>query len=581
MFQPFGIVHIAFLAILGLAGWGALIGTTVYPPSAFRPWEPSFELVGCLILVTVARLLAFRVFGRVRIAIDSAFYIAVRFVFGAVPAAWLISITLTADALMNHFFLGRGLLPRGEAPLRHTLAHSVYAAGLPSLVLLGVSVVFVERPLTAMADTELLWSLPAFTMTFLGVHYFLAGGATWFIGASSGALWRRFLPRALGAELTLVTLSLAMVLAYKHQGVLLFMLIGVSGVLFGGIFRRWTLVRERLAERVQELQAINRIQRIISASYDRPTLFSKLSKASLELVGHSSLFLIGLLQENGEDVKYEVYDGNGQLTEQMDATIEAGLSGWVIRNEKPLVFGDVQKQYRAYVQDDRYNDERYHSWLAVPLKAYGKVIGVCSAQSTDRDAYTEGHLRVLTTIADTTAVAIEASRFYQLATVDGLTGLFVRRFFDQRLLEEWDRTARYGNSFTLGLFDLDRFKRLNDTHGHLVGDQVLREAAQVVRENMRSFDIASRYGGEEFVFILPRTTLEEAATVAERIRADVEKLSFKSAKGDVRVTVSIGLAACPSSDINSPAELVSRVDEALYKAKAQGRNRVVLSDAAA
>ena len=118
-------------------------------------------------------------------------------------------------------------------------------------------------------------------------------------------------------------------------------------------------------------------------------------------------------------------------------------------------------------------------------------------------------------------MALENARLYELATVDGLTGLYVRRYFDSRLKEELERSRRFDTSFSVVLLDIDDFKKLNDTHGHVVGDRVLREVAQAVRSSMRGVDIAARYGGEEFAFILPRTAIVDAHAAAERIRQDV------------------------------------------------------------
>jgi diguanylate cyclase (GGDEF)-like protein len=366
-----------------------------------------------------------------------------------------------------------------------------------------------------------------------------------------------------------------MVLAYKHQGLWLFLLIGGTGLGFNAVFRRMRIFAASLRTRVVELEVLNRVARIISGSLDRKTLFQNLATTTLSLVGDTSRFMIGLQDERGETVAYELFNKDGECYKQLVAGRGEGLSGWVMRHRQSLILGDVQAQYQVYVEDGRYNDPRFHSWLAVPLIVYDEVVGVMSVQTEGRHAYTMDHLRVLTMIADQAAVAIENSRLYQLATVDGLTGLFVRRYFDQRLVEEWDRASRYGNAFTLGLFDLDNFKKLNDTHGHQTGDQVLRSAARAVRSNMRSFDLAARYGGEEFAFILPRTTLDEAATVAERIRRDVSGTALQTELGPVRITASIGLASFPAEGVTSAAELLSRADQALYEAKDSGKNRVV------
>lgn len=578
--RPYGVPHIAFLASSGAAGWVLLLACTLGATSLWLPLRLTHEWLAVLLLVGVARTLSFRVFGQARIALDSTFYIAALFSFGAVSAAWLIAIVLTGDALLR-LLGGVGPAFRAEAPLRHTLSHVLHFGGLPVLVLLGWSAAFGgDVPIELRDDAQILWMVPTFALLFLGTHYLLAGATEWFMGSTSVALFRRYFPRVVTAELTLVPLSLAMALGYKHQGMGLLLLLGATGLLFGGIFRRWAQVSETLKERLEELQAINRLGRVISDSYDQPSLFKNLAVASLQLVGEGSLFLIGLLDEARESVAYEVYNSRGECLKSLVAGREDGVSGWVMRHQQGLCLGELQREYSEYANSERYNDERYHSWLGVPLMVYGEVVGVMAVQTENKHAYNESQLRVLATIADQAAVAIENSRLYQLATVDGLTGLFVRRYFDQRLREEWHRTERYGNGFCLALMDLDRFKLLNDTYGHQVGDQVLREAARVVRENMRSFDVAARYGGEEFAFILPRTQLNEARSVGERILRDIRKITIPSPSGEVRVTTSIGLAQCPSHGVEDVTDLLARADEALYRAKRGGRDRLVLAEGA-
>lgn len=572
--RPFGFWHIAYLALFGLGGWIALVAASADRPEVFAPWGPSLELGGALVLVGMARLLAFRVFQRARIALDTAFYVSASYIFGTVPAAWLIAIALTLDGAVS-LWRGWGPMPRGEAPLRYALAHILFNGGLPSLVLMAVKVAFGgDQSIHGLTNASLMGMVPAFSVAFLVVHYFFSGVNASFMTTTTHLL-RPYLLRVMGAELTLVPLSLAMTMAYKHQGAELFFILGGTCLLFGGIFRRWSVASDKLRERVDELSAINRIGRIISGSFDQVTLYKNLSIATQQLMGSGSIFMIGLIDELGDDVAYEVYDEQGECKKRILAAREDGLSGWVMTHKEGLCIGDVQKEYSNYAKASRHKDERYRSWLAVPLVVYDEVVGVMSVQSTRKYAYGLAHLRVLATIADQAAVAIENSRLYQFATVDGLTGLFVRRYFDQRLVEEWHRSARYDTSFSLGMLDLDHFKVLNDTYGHQIGDQVLRTAARVVRDNMRSFDLAARYGGEEFVFILPRTNLAEARIAAERIRRDIEQIRIETPEGDVRVTVSIGVADSTDEGLEGPVDLIARADSALYEAKAQGRNRVV------
>jgi diguanylate cyclase (GGDEF)-like protein len=162
----------------------------------------------------------------------------------------------------------------------------------------------------------------------------------------------------------------------------------------------------------------------------------------------------------------------------------------------------------------------------------------------------------------------------ELSMTDGLTGAFNRLYFQKRIGYEFQRMQRYRNPLALLMLDLDRFKRLNDTHGHLFGDFVLRHTAEIIRRSIRGVDIAARYGGEEFAVLCPETNLPQAQIVAERIRSNVERAQFRLEDVQASVTVSVGYAVCPHDTIGTPEALIERADQGLYRAKETGRNRV-------
>ena len=160
-----------------------------------------------------------------------------------------------------------------------------------------------------------------------------------------------------------------------------------------------------------------------------------------------------------------------------------------------------------------------------------------------------------------------------LATFDSLTGLYNRRAILGKLHELINLANRYKEDFSLSMLDIDHFKRVNDRYGHLTGDEVLEKIATLIRRNIRDTDIVGRYGGEEFIIILPKTNLSSAWVVAERLRTIIEKTEMKDSAGNVfAITVSQGLAGWERDE--DATSLISRADEALYKAKEKGRNRV-------
>jgi two-component system cell cycle response regulator len=166
------------------------------------------------------------------------------------------------------------------------------------------------------------------------------------------------------------------------------------------------------------------------------------------------------------------------------------------------------------------------------------------------------------------------ARLEVLAHTDPLTQVLNRRALTVRLTSEMERARRYESVISLLMIDIDHFKAINDTHGHLVGDDVLREVAALLSESIRSVDVVARYGGEEFVVVLPETPLVGAVKFAERMRERMEQTAFVQSHGGVHLTASIGVAAYPSPDLLLVDDLFARADEALYRAKADGRNKV-------
>lgn len=170
----------------------------------------------------------------------------------------------------------------------------------------------------------------------------------------------------------------------------------------------------------------------------------------------------------------------------------------------------------------------------------------------------------------------EKSEYYKkLSTIDDLTDLNNQRYFRHMLVNESKRHGRYKRPLNLLMIDIDNFKKVNDTHGHLVGDQVLKQVAVLLKKNVRACDHLARYGGEEFAVLLPETTENEAFMVGERIVMTIHRNQFKTIEGEEldRLSVTIGLAAFPR-DAKDPDQLLKRADEALYQGKQLGKNRI-------
>lgn len=177
-------------------------------------------------------------------------------------------------------------------------------------------------------------------------------------------------------------------------------------------------------------------------------------------------------------------------------------------------------------------------------------------------------------------IELKNKELERLSISDGLTGLFNHRHIHALLNQEFERSERTGERITVAMLDLDKFKNVNDTHGHQAGDRVLEDMAEILRESAREIDRLGRYGGEEFMVLLPDTSIEDAEVFVERVRREVARRAFHIGddKEPLHMTISGGIATYPHPRIKNPETLVRLADEALYTAKTSGRNKVVRFD---
>ena len=263
----------------------------------------------------------------------------------------------------------------------------------------------------------------------------------------------------------------------------------------------------------------------------------------------------------------------------------------VIQTRQCHIIKDAPKAYKTFNNPPH---DHIRGWMGVPLIVQDRVIGMLALDSRQPGHFTTEHARLATAFAAQVAIALENAHLYEeahrLSIIDPLTGIYNRRYFMNLALQEYQRACRYKRPLSLVMLDIDYFKRVNDNYGHLIGDQVLRAVALTIQDDLRESDFVGRYGGEEFVILLPETpgfhhsdsqpdgdTNENisAKFVAQRVCDLINNLRVETKKGEVQITASLGVVG-QTMDFAKIETLLDRADTALYIAKQRGRNQVAV-----
>jgi diguanylate cyclase (GGDEF)-like protein len=336
-------------------------------------------------------------------------------------------------------------------------------------------------------------------------------------------------------------------------------------------------LRSEIARSETLAQAVRRFGESLKR-IDNDDLWLTLTQNAAEMLGAERASML-VFNYKTESLEIKAMVGSTPIPPDDD---EAGdrVAKIVFTNNEMVAITDVTRTGLLPAPPER--KYKTASFLSCPISLSGRTIGVMNF--TDRasgEAFGKNSIALFQAIAPQLAVAVDrallkekAGEFEQLSVTDALTGLLNRRYMEERLLEEVKRSNRHGFPMSYMMLDVDHFKSYNDEFGHPAGDEALRTVGHVIRETLRGADVAARYGGEEFSILLPQTTGDEAAAIAERIRANIEHANFTHRE----VTISIGVASC-SAEVCSPKVLVSAADKALYEAKRRGRNKVLAFEA--
>jgi diguanylate cyclase (GGDEF)-like protein len=332
---------------------------------------------------------------------------------------------------------------------------------------------------------------------------------------------------------------------------------------------------------ILDIGSVMKVSQAISGEIVLDRLIRTIMKMAVENAGAHKGFFI--LNTDGKlTIEAAEKDGDEGAWSHMQSVpletcddLSKPIVQYVYRSGEDVILGDAAQE-GAFTNDDYIRQTRCKSILCTPIMHKGILLGILYMENNlTTNAFTPERMELLRIFASQAAISLENARLFELATTDGLTKLYVHRYFQLLLDQEFQRSHRYNKRFALLMIDIDNFKKFNDTYGHQLGDEVLRSVARTIRKTSRDCDTAARYGGEEMAIILPETNARDAMAAAERIRAAVASTEVPHLEEKLRVTISIGVAEFPTH-AQGKKDLIRRADEAMYDAKRTGKNRVML-----
>src|SRR5436853_2679250 len=321
----------------------------------------------------------------------------------------------------------------------------------------------------------------------------------------------------------------------------------------------------------QELNIFHDVAKALTSSLDLDSILQTIMEKMAEYFRPDTWSLLMVDQEK-QELYFAIAVGDAaDALKNVRLKVGEGIAGWVAKNGERLIVPDVMTDPRFAKRIDEMTKWETRSIICVPLRSKLRVLGVIQLVNVHLDHFTNQETFFLQSLCDYAAIAIENARavekIQELTITDDCTGLYNARHLYKTLEAEVYRSSRFGYEFSILFIDLDHFKQVNDTHGHLVGSKLLAEIGYLIKAQLRLIDYAFRYGGDEFVVLLPQTGKDQALTVAKRLRDALRVSMFCKEEGlNLNIRASIGLATYPH-DAKSPHDVIRQADEMMYLVK--------------
>jgi diguanylate cyclase (GGDEF)-like protein len=348
---------------------------------------------------------------------------------------------------------------------------------------------------------------------------------------------------------------------------------------FEGVERRRNPVVRVEPLDISEVAVFHELGKALTSSLQLDQVLRTIMEKINEVLRPDTWSLLLMDQEKNE-LYFEIATGEGaDALKDVRIKLGQGIAGWVAQTGEVVVVPDTRNDSRFFAQVDEKTKVQTRSIVAVPVRFRDQCLGVIELiNCVGEEGFSPRELALLEALADYAAIAIEnarhVERIHELTITDDCTTLYNARHLDFMLDTEIYRSHRYSYEFSIIFIDLDHFKNVNDTHGHLMGSKLLGEIGTMIKNNCRLIDFAFRYGGDEFVLLLPQTSKENACRVAHRLHRMIKETTWLRDAGlNVHITSSVGVASYPV-DSSDKAGLLHLADDAMYLVKNTTRDRV-------